>query len=171
MSNLNTILEQIIDLQQRTVIKLTTLDIPTLPENITTQGNNFNGTNQLVKTDSSGKIPTQLINVDDLDFLSEIPADVTRQGNNFNGTSQLVKTNTSGKIPTQLIDVEALDIPTGEIPENITTQGNTFNGPGQLVKTDSTGKIPSTLIVSNAYTKAEIDTKFDDLYNLWEKEY
>lgn len=129
MSNLNIILEQIINLQEKTVVKLTSLDIPVLPDDITTQGNTFNG------------------------------------------VEQLVKTNTSGKIPVQLIDVDSLDIPTGNIPDNITTQGNTFNGIDQLVKTDNTGKIPSTLIVSNSYSKTEIDTKFEDLYTLWEKEY
>lgn len=57
------------------------------------------------------------------------------------------------------------------IPSNVTTQGNIFNGPDQLVKTDETGKIPSTLIDNNSYSKAEIDAKFEELYDLWEKEY
>ena len=32
-------------------------EIPTVPQNITTQGNSFNNANQLVKLDSSGKLP------------------------------------------------------------------------------------------------------------------
>ena len=35
-------------------------EIPVVPDNITTQGNVFNGTNQLVKTDDTGKIPAEL---------------------------------------------------------------------------------------------------------------
>ena len=35
-------------------------EIPVVPDNITTQGNVFNGANQLVKTDDTGKIPSEL---------------------------------------------------------------------------------------------------------------
>ena len=42
-------------------------EIPTVPANITTQGNSFNGANQLVKLDASGKLPaidgSQLTNI------------------------------------------------------------------------------------------------------------
>lgn len=40
--------------------------IPELPENVTTQGNTFNGANQLVQLDASGKLPDDIIPLDKL---------------------------------------------------------------------------------------------------------
>ncbi|GAB3522557.1 hypothetical protein GCM10027442_47760 [Emticicia fontis] len=58
--------------------------------NLTQQGNNFNGFSQLVKTDSSGKIPASVLPD------ATLSADVTRQGNDFNQANQLTKLSTSG---------------------------------------------------------------------------
>jgi hypothetical protein len=62
--------------------------------NVTTQGNSFNGANQLLKLDANGKIPAV-----DGSQLTAVPSTVTTQGNTFNGTNQLVKTDGSGKLP------------------------------------------------------------------------
>lgn len=78
--------------------------------NVTTQGNTFNGANQLLKLDASGKIPAV-----DGSQLTAVPSTVTTQGNTFNGTNQLVKTDGSGKLPA--IDGSQLtNIPSGTTP-------------------------------------------------------
>ena len=43
-----------------------TVEEPELPENVTTQGNTFNGANQLVQLDASGKLPDDIIPLDKL---------------------------------------------------------------------------------------------------------
>src|SRR5207249_2151494 len=101
----------------------------------TLQGNAFNGNSQLVKLDSSAKLPvldgSALTNVAG-SVLADAPitgngtsgshlglsaSSVTLQGNSFNGASQLLLLSGSALVPNNLIDASS-----------ITQQGNTFNG-------------------------------------------
>lgn len=63
-------------------------DLPTVPENITTQGNTFNGANQLVQLDALADVPD-----------ANLSANVTIQGNTFNGIDELVQLDGSGRLP------------------------------------------------------------------------
>lgn len=79
-----------------------------LTTNVTLQGNTFNGVNQLVKLDGSGKLPGG--SYSDL---------VTLKGNIFNGTNQLVQLDGTGKYPSndgsQITNLNASNIASGEI--------------------------------------------------------
>ena len=87
-----------------------TLDDGRLSENVTKQGNNFNGNNQLIKLDPTGRIPnidgSNLSNIDASNISSgtlddgRLSENVTKQGNNFNGNNQLIKLDPTGRIPT-----------------------------------------------------------------------
>lgn len=67
-----------------------------IPDNITAQGNTFNGASQLVKLDVTGKLPA--LDGSNLTNIS-LPTTVTVQGNSFNGANQLVKLDVTGKLP------------------------------------------------------------------------
>jgi hypothetical protein len=60
--------------------------IPTsvLPTTVTTQGNIFNGPNQLLKLGIMGELPNAL--------------NITQQGNTFNNANQLIKLDASGNL-------------------------------------------------------------------------
>ena len=63
-------------------------EIPTVPANITTQGNSFNGANQLVKLDASGKLPaidgSQLTNISSgSSVASTLPSTITHSNGQF----------------------------------------------------------------------------------------
>ena len=64
-------------------------EIPTVPNNITTQGNSFNSANQLVKLDASGKLPaidgSQLTNISSgSSVASTLPSTITHSNGQFN---------------------------------------------------------------------------------------
>ena len=64
MSQLKQVLSSIILIQGRTIEKLNNLPISTnfeLPSSVTQMGNQFNGINQLVKTNNDGKIANSLL--------------------------------------------------------------------------------------------------------------
>lgn len=63
-------------------------------ENVTTQGNTFNGANNLVQLDGSGRLPA--VNGSQL---TALPANATTQGNTFNGANNLVRLDGSGRLP------------------------------------------------------------------------
>lgn len=66
-----------------------TLDDARLSSNVTLEGNTFNGNDQLVKLDGSGKLPT-----------SSYSAAITQKGNTFNGPGQLVEVDlATGYLP------------------------------------------------------------------------
>ena len=63
-------------------------EIPTVPANITTQGNSFNSANQLVKLDASGKLPaidgSQLTNISSgSSVASTLPSTITHSNGQF----------------------------------------------------------------------------------------
>ncbi len=63
-------------------------EIPTVPNNITTQGNSFNSANQLVKLDASGKLPaidgSQLTNISSgSSVASTLPSTITHSNGQF----------------------------------------------------------------------------------------
>ena len=110
--------------------------------NITTQGNTFNGANQLVQLNGSGALVNAVITATNL----------TTQGNTFNGANQLVQLNGSSQIPALsgalLTNLNASNISSGTLADarlstNVTVQGNTFNGNSQLVQLNSSGQIPA----------------------------
>ncbi len=141
-----------------------------LSTNVTTKGNTFNGINQLVLLDGTGKLPSldasNLTNISGsgitnlsasnlssgtLDDL-RLSSNVTLKGNTFNGNSQLVLLDGSGALPalngSALTSLNASNISSGTINDlrlstNVTTKGNTFNGVSQLVLLDGTGALPA----------------------------
>ncbi len=88
-------------------------EIPTVPQNITTQGNSFNSANQLVKLDASGKLPaidgSQLTNISSAgSTTSTLPDAITHSNGQF--TVELGK-NYAGKVNSTSITV-IIDKPT-----------------------------------------------------------
>lgn len=130
--------------------------------NITTQGNTFNGANQLIQLNGSTQIPALsgalLTNLNASNIASGTIADarlstqVTVQGNTFNGANQLVQLNGSTQIPALsgalLTNLNATNIASGTIADarlstNVTVQGNTFNGANQLVQMNASTQLPA----------------------------
>jgi hypothetical protein len=101
-------------------------------ENVTTQGNTFNGANNLVQLDGSGRLPA--VNGSQL---TALPANATTQGNTFNSANNLVQLDGSGRLPA--VNGSQLTA----LPANATTQGNTFNGANNLVRLDGSGRLPA----------------------------
>lgn len=76
---------------------------------VTTQGNSFNGSNQLVKLNGSSQLPAvsggNLTGLDAANIsigtlnAGRLPATATTQGNSFNAANQLVKLDASGRLP------------------------------------------------------------------------
>lgn len=96
-----------------------TLDDARLSDNVTVQGNTFNGASQLVQTDSSGNIAIAG-NVSGANLTGSNSGDqdlssYTAQGNTFNGVNQLVQLDGDGKLPA--LDASALINvpPSGEV--------------------------------------------------------
>ena len=82
-------------------------EIPTVPQNITTQGNSFNNANQLVKLDSSGKLPaidgSQLTNISSgSSVVSTFPSTITHTNGQF--TVELGK-NYTGEVDSTSITI------------------------------------------------------------------
>ena len=82
-------------------------EIPTVPNNITTQGNSFNSANQLVKLDASGKLPaidgSQLTNISSgSSVASTLPSTITHSNGQF--TVELGK-NYTGEVDSTSITV------------------------------------------------------------------
>ena len=138
-----------------------TLSDSVLSANVTLEGNTFNGSSQLVKLDSSSKLPvadgSQLTNLDAGQIGSgtlpdaRLSTNVTLKGNTFNGASQLVELNGSTQLPavdgSQLTDLNASNIASGTLADarlsaNVTLMGNTFNSADELVQLDSSGNYP-----------------------------
>lgn len=130
--------------------------------NLTSQGNTFNGANQLVQLNGSAQLPAisgaLLTNLNASNIASGTIADarlstnVTVQGNTFNGASQLVQLNGSTQLPSVngalLTNLNASNIGSGTIADarlstNVTIQGNTFNGASQLVRLDASTQLPA----------------------------
>lgn len=139
-----------------------TLSDSVLSANVTLEGNTFNGSSQLVKLDSSSKLPavdgSQLTNLDADELTlgtiadARLSANVTLEGNTFNGASQLVQLNGSSQLPavdgSLLTDINATEITSGTIADarltaNVTLKGNTFNGTEELVETTAAGFYPA----------------------------
>lgn len=129
--------------------------------NITTQGNSFNGANQLVQLNGSTQLPaisgTLLTNLNASNIASgtiadaRLTANVTVQGNTFNGASQLVRLDGSTQLPavngSQLTNLNGSNIASGTIANarlsaSVTLQGNTFNLPNTLVQLDASLQLP-----------------------------
>jgi hypothetical protein len=100
-----------------------TLNDTRLSANVTLQGNIFNGSNQLVKLDSGGLLPTL-----DGSALTNVNA-VTLGGQA--GSYYLNLANSTGTLND------------ARLSGNVTLAGNTFNGNSQLVQTTSGGKLPA----------------------------
>lgn len=130
--------------------------------NLTTQGNTFNGANQLVQLNGSTQLPAVsgalLTNLNASSIGSGTIADarlstnVTVQGNTFNGASQLVRLDSSTQLPAvsgvNLTNLNASNLGSGTIPTarygtTVTQQGNTFNGASQLVQLNGSTQLPA----------------------------
>jgi hypothetical protein len=102
-----------------------------LSANVTVQGNTFNGASQLVRLDSSTRLPavngSQLTNLNASNLNSgTIPdarqsSSVTMQGNTFNGAGALVQLDGSSKLPavdgSQLTNLNASELITGTVAD------------------------------------------------------
>jgi len=130
-------------------------------ENVTTQGNTFNGANNLVQLDGTGRLPA--VNGSQL---TALPANATTQGNTFNGANNLVQLDGSGRLPA--VNGSQLTA----LPANATTQGNTFNGANNLVQLDGTGRLPAvngsqlTALPANATTQGNTFNGANNLVRL-----
>ena len=135
----------------------------TLDANVTDQGNTFNGVNQLVQTDGTGKLPaidgSQLTNLPSGSSTgSSTAVTTTVDTTNFDGVLSGADTNV--KLALETLDdhdhsgvyepadgtiVKDADIGVNvqAYDANTTTAGNVFNGTSQLVQTDGTGKLPA----------------------------
>jgi hypothetical protein len=132
-----------------------------LSANVTVQGNTFNGTSQLVKTDVAGALPViSGVNLTNLNASSiasgtlndgRLSSNVTLQGNSFNGVSQLVQTTVAGALPVisgaNLTNLNASSVSSGTLSDSrlsslVTLQGNTFNGISQLIQATGAGALP-----------------------------
>lgn len=130
--------------------------------NLTSQGNTFNGANQLVQLNGSGQLPAisgaLLTNLNASNISSgtiadaRLSANVTTQGNTFNGASQLVRLDGSTQLPavngSQLTNLNASNIASGTIANarlsaSVTLQGNTFNVINSLVQLDASLQLPA----------------------------
>jgi hypothetical protein len=118
-----------------------------LSTNVTTQGNTFNGNNQLLQLNASGLVNDSLLSTT-----------ITKAGNTFNGANGLVQLDSSGNLPalngSALTNLNATNIASGTLSDsrlssNVTLLGNTFNGINQLVRLDGAGKIGDSLLSSN----------------------
>jgi hypothetical protein len=145
-----------------TAVGTSSVTIGVDPSSVTLQGNIFNGTSQLVKTDGSGNLPaldgSALTNLTATNLAGTVPnarldsSSITKQGNSFNGASQLVQTDASSHLPvlnaSALTSLTAANL-SGTVPNStldassVTKQGNTFNGNSQLVQTTSGGLLPA----------------------------
>lgn len=121
-----------------------TLDVARLPGSVTLAGNTFNGANQLVQLNASGKVADSLLNTT-----------ITAQGNTFNGNNQLVQLTGTGTLPalngSGLTALNASNISTGTLADgrlsgNVTLLGNTFNGANQLLQLNASGKVADSLL-------------------------
>ena len=83
-----------------------------LSANVTVQGNTFNGANQLVRLDGSGKLPG-----------GSYSTAVTLKGNTFNGSSQLVELSAAGLYPSndgsQITNLNASNLASGSINDTL----------------------------------------------------
>ncbi len=148
-----------------------TLSDARLTTNVTLKGNSFNGANQLVVLDSTGKLPaidgSQLTNMTsgntNASFLNSgtlsdarLTSNVTLQGNTFNSASSLVRLDGVGRLPaldgSLLTNVNIVSdaslltagtLPDARLSSNVTQQGNTFNNANQLVRLDSISRLPA----------------------------
>lgn len=88
MSQLKQVLSSIILIQGKTIEKLNNLQISTnldLPSSVTQMGNQFNGINQLVKTNFDGKIANSLLSQQILNLSGRISSleDIAEQLENI----------------------------------------------------------------------------------------
>ncbi len=138
------------------------VDDARLSNNITKQGNVFNGANQLVELDSSQKFPakdgSQITTINGSNISSGTVNDdrlsnsITKKGNNFNGANQLVQLDANQKFPAKnaslVTDINGSNVSSGTVADarlsnNVTKKGNTFNGASQLVQLDSSQRFPA----------------------------
>lgn len=108
------------------VISATTED-PVLPDNVTTQGNTFNGANQLVQLDSTGKLPDNVIPLDELNLnyarLNLTGADDS--GQTINPATTFMKPiNANGGIAYATKVIISADSSSVKISPSNTTNGN-----------------------------------------------
>jgi hypothetical protein len=131
-----------------------------VPEDVTRQGNEFNGVSQLAQTEPSGKLPVSIL-----------PDTITNQGNVFNGNSQLVQTESDGKLPA--IDGSQLtNLPGGGVtPLEINIQSGTSytvqaSDLGKVIVFDGDSGVDKTLTIPSGlgvgfYFEALLDIGFN----------
>ena len=113
-----------------------------LSGNVTLQGNSFNNLNELVKLDSSTRLPPVngvfLTNLNGSNITSgtipnsRLSSSVTLQGNTFNGINQLVQLNASAQLPplngSLLTSLNASELTSGTLPDARLSTNVMFKG-------------------------------------------
>lgn len=116
--------------------------------NTTKQGNTFNGNSQLVKLDSSGRLPAV-----DGSLLTNLPAGGGLVDSVFGRTGTVVAlsgdyaafyaTTAQGVKADSALQSSDIGSTIQGYDANTTKAGNSFNGANQLVELDGTGKLPA----------------------------
>ena len=122
---------------------------------VTLEGNSFNGASQLVKLDSSSRLPavngSQVTNLNASNLNSgTIPdarqsSSVTMQGNSFNAPGALVQLDGSSKLPavdgSQLTNLNASELITGTVPDALLS-ANVVLRTGRILTVTTAGTRP-----------------------------
>lgn len=95
-----------------------------LDANVTTQGNTFNGANQLLQLNNTGELPAV--------SGSNLTGTVTQQGNAFNGANQLVKLDNTGALPA-VSGANLTDLPVGSNGLSLSYSRTPTNTPDRFV--------------------------------------
>ncbi|HSE29684.1 MAG TPA: collagen-like protein [Candidatus Saccharimonadales bacterium] len=157
-----------------------TLNDSRLSSNVTTQGNTFNGTSQLVQTTAGGVLPVisgeNLTNLNASSLATgtvgdaRLSTNVTLQGNSFNAAGQLVQLDGSGLLPalngSALTSLNASNISSGTLADArlssnvalLSRDSQVFTGDNTIFRNDTNGTNAFTVQNSSSTNVFNVDT-------------
>lgn len=140
-------------------------EIPTVPDNITTQGNSFNAANQLVKLDASGKLPaldgSQLTGIDTSSVvLDDSVSENSSNGVKSSGIYDAIQTVLQLLFPTKeevtmsgTVSLEFGKMKYGELTSDVTfSLPQNFNFNGQSIADNAPKRIITQIEVGTSHT-------------------